>query len=271
MREGELRENEWGIDSTSIVESIKAKVRFPDKKSVEKKSSFSLSDVSFGGMNFLQKSFLKNMVPKSRKAVAAREKTKAYAVGVQYQFKLAYRELSKKLCEKKLLNDEDQIFFLKHKEIGQLIKSQNREKWTKIASERRELYPDMQKMVFSHLVFGLPTPIEVSLPSTGELTGIPVSRGVVEGRVRLISTITDASELQQDEIMVVEYTDIGWTPFYSVAAGLITEIGSPLSHGAVVAREYGLPTVVSMKGAMRRLENGQRIRLNASEGRVELI
>jgi len=71
--------------------------------------------------------------------------------------------------------------------------------------------------------------------------------------------------------MVSKFTDIGWTPFYSVIGGLITEIGSPLSHGAVVAREYGLPAVVSMKGAMTSLKTGMRIRLNATRGEVTIL
>ena len=273
VREAEFREKEWALDSLSIVESIKAKVRFflgfPVKKAVQ--SSFSMDDVSYDGLNFLQKAFLKNLIPKARKAVAAREKTKALAIGVQYQFKLAYRALAIQLFNEKLLDDEDQIFFLQQSEIGELIALCNRKKWVRIANERRNLYPEMQKTIFPLLSYGTPAPIEIETAEQGELTGIPVSRGIIEGKVRLITTISDASKLQPDEIMVVEYTDIGWTPFYSVAAGLVTEIGSPLSHGAVVAREYGLPTIVSMKGAMKLLKDGQKIRLDATEGRISIL
>ena len=68
--------------------------------------------------------------------------------------------------------------------------------------------------------------------------------------------------------MVAKFTDIGWSPYYSIVSGLITEIGSSLSHGAVVAREYGLPTVVNVKGATKLLKNGDRIRMNASKGTI---
>jgi pyruvate,water dikinase len=83
--------------------------------------------------------------------------------------------------------------------------------------------------------------------------------------------MAEARLLKKDEIMVARFTDIGWTPFYNVVVGLITEIGSPLSHGAVVAREYGLPAIVSMKGAMSSLETGQTIRLDAIKGEVLLL
>ncbi len=71
--------------------------------------------------------------------------------------------------------------------------------------------------------------------------------------------------------MVAKFTDIGWSPYYSIISGLITEIGSSLSHGAVVAREYGLPTIVNVKAATKVLKNGDRIRMNATKGTVMLI
>ena len=119
---------------------------------------------------------------------------------------------------------------------------------------------------------GLPVPEEErKLLPKGELTGIPVSRGIVEGKVRLVANLSQARSLKKDEIMVARFTDIGWTPFFNVIAGLVTEIGSPLSHGAVVAREYGLPAIVSMKGAMTTLHTGQMIRLDAIKGEVTIL
>ena len=71
--------------------------------------------------------------------------------------------------------------------------------------------------------------------------------------------------------MVAKFTDIGWTPYYSNAAGLITEIGSSLSHGAVVAREYGLPTIVNVSGATKRLKDGDHIKMNATKGIITIL
>jgi pyruvate,water dikinase len=171
-----------------------------------------------------------------------------------------------------LLTDEDQIFFLQHKEIGELIDSGDTEKWLSIANERRKIYPELQQMSFADVSFGIPVPVKTNNDrENSELAGVPVSRGVVEGRVRLVSSMNEARFLKEGEIIVARMTDIGWTPFYSVISGLITEIGSPLSHGAVVAREYGLPAVVSMKGAMSVLQTGQLIRLDAIKGKVDVV
>ena len=105
----------------------------------------------------------------------------------------------------------------------------------------------------------------------GQLAGIPVSSGSVEGFVRIIHSVEDAEQLKEGEIMVASFTDIGWTPYFSIISGLITEIGSPLSHGAVVAREYGIPAVVAAKGGKKFLKTGDRIRLDGEKGLIEKI
>ena len=79
----------------------------------------------------------------------------------------------------------------------------------------------------------------------------------------------DAEQLLEGEIMVASFTDIGWTPYFSIISGLITEIGSPLSHGAVVAREYGIPAVVAAKGAKKFLKTGDRVKLDGERGLIE--
>jgi len=274
VREGELYETEWAKDPSSIIEGIKAKVRMhrdePDIKLPEKKAT--AIEVNDEGLTGFQKRMLKKMTPNARKAVARREQTKAQAIGVQYRFKLAYRHLGELMAKAGLLDVPDQIFFLMHDEIGELINSQTPEKLKTLSRQRMELYPEMKKLVFEDLYYGVPIPDE-SVPGIkdGNLAGIPVSHGKVEGKARLISKPEHAANLKPGEIMVVEFTDIGWTPFYSVAGGLITEIGSPLSHGAVVAREYGLPTVVSVKGAMDAIKDGQTVKLDAMTGVVEVL
>jgi pyruvate,water dikinase len=107
--------------------------------------------------------------------------------------------------------------------------------------------------------------------NANQLSGIPVCPGMITGPIRLIHGREDAHLLKPGEIMVAPFTDIGWTPFYAVASGLVTEIGSPLSHGAVVAREYGLPTIVSVAGAMQWLKTGDIVTLNGLEGTLTIM
>ena len=90
-------------------------------------------------------------------------------------------------------------------------------------------------------------------------------------RKHIVHSADDANSLKTGEIMVARFTDIGWSPYYSIVNGLITEIGSSLSHGAVVAREYDLPAIVNVKGATKLLKNGDHIRMNASKGTVSIL
>ena len=104
----------------------------------------------------------------------------------------------------------------------------------------------------------------------GDLMGSPVSPGVVEGRVRVVLTPATAG-LEQGEILVCPGTDPAWTPLFLTAGGLITEVGGLMTHGAVVAREYGLPAVVGVHAATERLVTGQLIRLDGSTGHITVL
>ncbi len=274
VREAELREKEWRLDPTPVIEGLKAKTSLLlNSKTVHSDNKPLSPDIQhLNDLPSLKRTLIKYFLPKARAAVARREQTKALAISVQHQFKLAYRHLAQLLVKGNLLKDPDQIFFLTHEELGMLVQGQDPEKWLYIAGERRKLYPEMMQLSFPDLSFGIPVPEEhTDTGKEGNLIGIPVSRGVTEGKVRLVRSMEEARKLQQGEIMVSRYTDIGWTPFFSIISGLITEIGSPLSHGAVVAREYNLPAVVSVKGALNMLKDGQQIRLDAIRGKVEIL
>mgnify|MGYP002632054570 CR=1 FL=1 len=100
------------------------------------------------------------------------------------------------------------------------------------------------------------------------LVGQPISPGTVRGTVRILRSLDDAGKLQPGDILVARATDPGWTPLFLTAKGLILELGSVLSHGAVVAREYGLPAVVNVDGATRRLKDGMIVTVDGDRGRV---
>jgi rifampicin phosphotransferase len=102
------------------------------------------------------------------------------------------------------------------------------------------------------------------------LRGTPASSGEAEGFARVMTDPGEA-EIRQGEILVTRYTDPAWTPLFFTAGALITEVGGVLSHGAVVAREVGLPAIVGVTGATTFIRNGQRLRVNATEGTVELL
>ncbi|WP_127503877.1 rifamycin-inactivating phosphotransferase [Actinoplanes solisilvae] len=104
----------------------------------------------------------------------------------------------------------------------------------------------------------------------GALVGLPVSAGTVEGRARVILDLADA-DLQPGDILVTAYTDPSWSPLFVAVAGLVTEVGGLMTHGAVIAREYGLPAVVGVDQATHLIADGRRIRVHGSDGYIELL
>lgn len=91
---------------------------------------------------------------------------------------------------------------------------------------------------------------------------------MVEGTVRVAHTLAEAASLESGEILVTPITDIGWTPYFNMIGGLVTDLGSSVSHGAVIAREYGLPCVVNARQATKVLKTGDRVRLDGDTGTV---
>ena len=102
------------------------------------------------------------------------------------------------------------------------------------------------------------------------IVGLPVSSGVIEGRARVILTLEDAV-LEDGDILVTSFTDPSWTPLFVSIKGLVTEVGGLMTHGAVIAREYGLPALVGVENATKLIKDGQRIRVYGTEGYVEIL
>src|SRR4029077_10110143 len=125
----------------------------------------------------------------------------------------------------------------------------------------RVLTSDGEAVVGSYRRDGLPA---------GALVGLPVSSGTIEGRARVILDMAKA-DLERGDILVTAYTDPSWTPLFVAIKGLVTEVGGLMTHGAVIAREYGLPAVVGVERATRLIRDGQRIRVHGTEGYVEIL
>jgi phosphoenolpyruvate synthase/pyruvate phosphate dikinase len=103
------------------------------------------------------------------------------------------------------------------------------------------------------------------------ITGFAGALGIVEGTVRHLDRLEDSDQLQAGEILVTTLTNIGWTPLFPRAAAIVTDLGAPLSHAAIVARELGIPAVVGCGDATMRLKTGDRVRVNGGQGLVEIL
>ncbi len=211
-------------------------------------------------------------LPKAHNAIRRREHTKSQLVEVAHRFKVGFRHLGALLEEEGALPDADLVFFLAMEELPAFVANPGTEKVQR-ARARRAALEFQQRFEFPEVSVGIPQPLEprpVTLVD-GILHGRPASRGIVQGTVRVAHTLEEAAELKPGEILVTPITDIGWTPYFSMIGGLVTDLGSAVSHGAVIAREYGLPCVVNTRQGTHYLSTGDRIRLDGDKGIVEKL
>ncbi len=273
VREAELRSRSWRDDPLNLVGIL---------KSIASGGVFEIQvdmngwkknrDNLLSHYGFAKRKIFRYLINASRNGVRCREKSKSMIIKVIDKFKRAYRSLADKMVAEGLLADGDCIFFLTHQEIGELIKT----KQPALAKEtliRRRLLPEQMLLHFDDVTIGKPEPILLNrkVHSTKSFKGTPVSRGIAVGKARVVRTIEDANKLQKGEIMVACFTDIGWSPYYCLLNGLITEVGSALSHGAVVAREYSLPLVSNIEGATGIIATGDYLFMDAEIGEVKII
>jgi len=270
IREPEIMSRPWRENPESFLLSLKSVIASSGEGSAREERPWTdyQKELLSHFLDPLLKKMVRGMVRRARKGVCCREYTKSRTIYVLDKFRQAYRQLAKLMVADGLLPDEDCIFFLLQDEVGKLLEGDR--SYVKKALARRRMFPAQERLKFRYCQVGAPVPIVTSSENKNaiRLQGTPVSRGVATGIARIVRTEKDAAALQQGEIMVVESTDIGWTPFYNTVAGMVTEIGSALSHGIVVAREYALPAVVNVTDAMQLIHDGDTITLDGNKGLV---
>lgn len=167
-----------------------------------------------------------------------------------------------------LINDREDIFFLFKEDI--LSKENLREK---IEINRANYQNEMARTSIPRIVLNTGETYYSAQkidPNSKVIRGIPLSPGIYEGTIRVVFDPLN-SNLQEGEIMVTESTNPAWTPLFATAKGLIMEYGGPVSHGGIVAREYGIPAVVGIQSASSLLKDGQKVRINGETGIVEIL
>ncbi len=269
VREAALRSKDWKQDPLPLADMMFNRLNSTAKVSSSSKPSTNYKEL-LEGYSSIKCRFILGLLPKIRKSIAQREEAKSLGIRIQRKLKMAYIYFGQSLMKHDLLDDSDQVFFLQHEELGKLI-SDKSPKWKQTAEKRRILFPEQMKLEFDHILYSVPIPktkfVRTELEE-GALRGTPVSLGKVEGRAFVAYSLEDCRGIKEGDILITEITDIGWSPYFGKIGGLVTEIGSPLSHGAVVAREYGLPAVVSCKNARRAFKTGDRVVLDAYKGTI---
>ncbi|KAL5006743.1 hypothetical protein ScPMuIL_015549 [Solemya velum] len=277
VREAELREKSWRREPTKLIKVLKTIIKTKSYNRKEKRniSVSAAIDKLKTPLSFFNRFLLKMFVPKARKSVGQREWGKSVAVKMMNVFKEAYWKLADLMLQEGRLPEKDLIFFLTHKEIGKLLKTRSPKLITR-AVRRRKILPRQMEVDFPKIIWGYPKPVNLFYTSYIHhlcyvYAGLPVSHGLVTGRARVVKTLEDADLIQAGEILIVVYTDVGWSPYFPLILGLVTELGGLVSHGAVVAREYGIPCVVSIPQVTDLFKTGDFVHLDGITGTVQKL
>jgi pyruvate,water dikinase len=214
---------------------------------------------------------MRRLITVYRSRIGLREHPKYYIVRVLDFAKRAILEEGAGLVGTGLLRSADEVFWFTLEELESILRTRR--------VDRAAL--DSRREQFEHDAALRPPRVitsegEVVTAKTGAavpegaLAGSAASAGVVEGRARVVRRL-EGSKLEKGEILIAPYTDPAWTPLFPLASGLVTEVGGLMTHGAVVAREYGIPAVVGVDRATEEIPDGALVRVNGSEGYVEII
>jgi pyruvate,water dikinase len=212
------------------------------------------------------------MIERLRTFIGYREYPKYGMVSRYFVYKQALLGEADRLVRAGVLRAPDDIFYLTFEELGAVVRSGRADE--ELIRRRSDELTAYQALVPPRVLTADGEMINGAyrrddLPP-GAMAGLAVSSGTVEGRARVISDIAEA-QLEPGDILVTAYTDPSWTPLFVGIAGLVTEVGGLMTHGSVIAREYGLPAVVGVTDATRLIRDGQRIRVDGSEGYVTVM
>ncbi|MCA0999227.1 phosphoenolpyruvate synthase [Bacillus thuringiensis] len=214
----------------------------------------------------------KRMIRNIRNFIGYREYPKYGMIHRYFIYKQALLKEAEKLVQNNVINEIEDIYYLTFEELHEVVRTNKLD--DEVIHKQKNEYKLYEKLTPPRVITSDGEIItgkynRENLPAEA-IVGLPVSSGVVEGRARVILNMEDAN-LEDGDILVTAFTDPGWTPLFVSIKGLVTEVGGLMTHGAVIAREYGLPAVVGVENATKLIKDGQRIRVHGTEGYIEVL
>ncbi|MFE2443547.1 rifamycin-inactivating phosphotransferase [Streptomyces sp. NPDC059426] len=214
----------------------------------------------------------KRMIDRVRTFIGYREYPKYGIISRYFVYKRALLAEAERLVRAGVLPDQEDIFYLTFHELHDVVRSHQVD--GRLIQQRKEAFRSYHALTPPRVLTSDGEAVTGAYrrddAPAGALIGLPVSAGTIEGRARVILDMAEA-DLAAGDILVTAFTDPSWSPLFVAIAGLVTEVGGLMTHGAVIAREYGLPAVVGVERATRLIRDGQRIRVHGTDGYVEIL
>lgn len=214
----------------------------------------------------------KRMIDLLRNLIGYREYPKYGMVNRYFVYKQALLKEAEQLIQAGVIHEQEDIYYLTFEELHEVVRTNKLD--YQIIGKRKDEYKLYEKLTPPRVITSDGEIIageykRENLPAEA-IVGLAVSSGVIEGRARVILNMEEA-DLEDGDILVTSFTDPSWTPLFVSIKGLVTEVGGLMTHGAVIAREYGLPAVVGVENATKLIKDGQRIRVHGTEGYIEIL
>ena len=289
MREAELSTPRWREDPRPILAMLRVALKEEgrDVEQLLQRSRAHADDETarlLPRLGLIEQAAVRHLASRAQKAARLRERMRAWVTRVLDVIRHVALDADRRL--RRLMPELDAdarslvatgapvlapVFFLTVEEISSALRASRTDLAPLVRLRRAEYARDVARPDPPPTFTGAPTAVLSPPSGSATLRGLPAGAGVVEGRARVLHGSSEIGQLLPGEILVVHTTDVGWTPLFLVAAGVVTELGGPLSHAAVVARELGVPAVVNVEGVTRVIRTGDRLRVDGGSGTVERL
>lgn len=290
VREVELSTPRWKEDTSVVLKMVQVAIRAgasdvePHLARAKAQADAEMSKL-FSRLNFVEQTAVRHLVARAQKSARLRERMRAWVTRVLGMLRDVALDADRRLkrLAPELALDETHlrgsagavvipaVFFLTVDEVVHALSAARTDLGPLVRARRAEHARDQARPDPPGTFIGAPPAVRLPASGGDVLRGTSASAGVVEGPARVLLRPSQMNQLEPGEILVVRTTDVGWTPLFCIAAGVVTELGGALSHAAVVARELGVPSVVNVTGATCTLRTGERVRIDGDAGTVERL
>ncbi len=241
----------------------------------QKEERIRITGILRGKLPVIKRIIFDKILKEAQQYTYLREYTKFYVVMCFGLIRRIILEMGRRLYEKGMIADSDDIFLLFYDEIIELLEDNFKESFlvSKIEERKKEYEYNLRLSPPPDVVIGDYNPKDRRKEEEFRgniLEGLGSSFGKVTGKARVLFSARESSQLKEGEILITPFTDAGWTPLFAIASAIVSDIGGPLSHSSVVAREYGIPSVVNVKRGTKVIKTGDIITVDGDAGRVYL-
>lgn len=277
VREAELATPRWREDPTPVIAMLVSSLRAPEGEATRALArARSTSDREMAQLETrlgpVQMFAVRSLVNRTQQFTRLRERMRTWVTRVLGMLRFIALDIDRRLRRIDPSLQEGAVFFCSFDELVQALRSGRADVGHVVRLRRAEHLRDAARPDPPSTFIGRPPPVQIPPSAGNRLQGLPASSGVVEGPARVLAPgSSNLNAVNPGEVLVARTTDIGLSPLFLVAAAVVTEMGGPLSHAAVVAREYGVPAVVNVGGATIAIRTGDLVRVDGDRGTVEIL